>query len=44
MIVLLAVLAVIAWAVPATIVVVARDGYRAVPARPVYDYDSSRSA
>jgi hypothetical protein len=43
-IVLLAVLALAVWAVPATIVVVARDGYRAVPTRPWYDYESSRSA
>jgi hypothetical protein len=41
-IVLLALLALAAWAVPATVVVIARDGYRQVPTVP--DYESSRSA
>ena len=42
MIVLLALLALTAWAVPATVVTIARDGYRQVPTRA--DYESSRSA
>jgi len=40
--VLLALLAIAAWAVPATVVAIARDGYRQLPAR--HDYESSRSA
>ena len=40
--IVLALLALAAWAVPATIVVIARDGYRPVPTKP--DYESSRSA
>jgi len=40
--VLLALLAIAAWAVPATIVTITRDGYRQVPTRA--DYESSRSA
>lgn len=42
MIVVLALLAVAAWAVPATVVAIAHDGYRQVPTR--LDYESSRSA
>ena len=42
MTVILALLALASWAVPATVVAIARDGYRQVPARP--DYESSRSA
>ena len=42
MTVLLALLALAAWAIPATIVEIARDGYRRVPTRA--DYESSRSA
>ena len=42
MIVLLALLALSAWAVPATVVAIVRDGYRALPTRA--DYESSRSA
>ena len=39
---LLALLGFAAWAVPAYLVTIARDGYRRVPTRS--DYDSSRSA
>jgi len=39
---LLALLALLAWSVPATIVIMARDGYRRVPTRA--DYESSRPA
>jgi hypothetical protein len=42
MTVLLALLALAAWAVPATVVAITRDGYRQVPMRA--DYESSRSA
>lgn len=42
MTVLLALVALAAWAVPATVVAIARDGYRRVPTR--HDYESSRSA
>jgi hypothetical protein len=42
MIVLLALLALTAWAVPATVVAIVRDGYRSIPT--VADYESSRSA
>ncbi len=42
MTVLLALLAVATWAVPATVVAIARDGYRQIRTRP--DYESSRSA
>ncbi|MEO6115486.1 MAG: hypothetical protein ABIP33_03790 [Pseudolysinimonas sp.] len=42
MTVLLALLALTAWAVPATIVAIARDGYGQAPTKP--DYESSRSA
>jgi len=42
MIVLLALLAIILWAVPATVVAIARDGYRQLPTRS--DYESFRSA
>ena len=42
MIVLLALLALTAWAVPAIVVTIARDGYRQVPTQT--DYESSRSA
>lgn len=42
MIFLLALLALLAWSVPATIVIMARDGYRRVPTRA--DYESSRPA
>jgi hypothetical protein len=42
MIVLLALLALTAWAVPATALAIARDGYRQVATLP--DYESSRSA
>ncbi len=42
MIGLLALLALAAWAVPATVVAIARDGYRQVPT--LEDYESSRSA
>jgi hypothetical protein len=42
MTVLLALLAIPAWAVPAAIVAITRDGYRQVPVR--LDYESSRSA
>ena len=42
MIVLLALLAITFWAVPATVVVIVRDGYRQVPTLP--DYESVRSA
>jgi len=40
--VLLALLALGAWAVPATVVAIVRDGYRQLPA--LADYESSRSA
>jgi len=39
---LLALLALLVWSVPATIVIIARDGYRRVPTRA--DYESSRPA
>ena len=42
MTVLLALLALAAWAVPATVLAIARDGYRQLPTRS--DYESSRSA
>ncbi len=42
MIVLLTLLALSAWAVPATVLVIARDGYRR--ASTVTDYESFRSA
>jgi hypothetical protein len=42
MIVLLALLAITLWAVPATIIAIVRDGYRQVPTLP--DYESLRSA
>ena len=42
MIVLLALLALSAWAVPATVVAIVRDGYRQQPT--VTDYESFRSA
>ena len=42
MIALLALLALSAWAVPATFVAIVRDGYRRQPA--LADYESSRSA
>ena len=42
MIFLLALLALLVWSVPATIVIIARDGYRRVPTRA--DYESSRPA
>ena len=42
MIALLALAALAVWASLATVVVVARDGYRPIPTR--WDYDSSRSA
>ena len=42
MIALLALAALAVWASLATVVVVARDGYRPIPTRA--DYDSSRSA
>jgi len=42
MTVLLALVAITAWAVPATIVAITRDGYHQVSVRP--DYESSRSA
>jgi hypothetical protein len=42
MTVLLALLAIAAWAIPATVVAITRDGYRQAPVR--LDYESSRSA
>ena len=42
MIVMLALLALSAWAVPATVLAIARDGYRQRPT--VTDYESFRSA
>ena len=42
MIVLLALLGITLWAVPATIVALVRDGYRQLPTRA--DYESFRSA
>jgi hypothetical protein len=42
MTVVLALIGLAAWAVPATVVAIARDGYRQVPTR--RDYESSRSA
>lgn len=42
MIVVLALLAVTLWAVPATVVAIVRDGYRQLPT--LADYESSRSA
>jgi hypothetical protein len=41
-IVVLALLAVTLWAVPATVVAIVRDGYRQLPT--LADYESSRSA
>ena len=42
MIVVLALLAITLWAVPATVIAIVRDGYRQVPSMPYYE--SSRSA
>lgn len=42
MIVMLAVLAITLWAVPATVVAIVRDGYRQLPT--LTDYESVRSA
>lgn len=42
MTVLLALLALAAWTIPATVVAITRDGYRPVPVQT--DYESSRSA
>jgi hypothetical protein len=44
--VLLALVAITAWAVPATVAAIVRDGYRQVPTRPdgMPGYESSRSA
>jgi hypothetical protein len=44
MIALFALLALAAWAVPATVVAITRDGYRAVPTLLDYDSVSPRSA